>query len=219
MFGQPTQSTQEIVIVVDRSGSMKGKEDDTVGGINAFIGEMKNKMKGDEVVKVSLKLFDNEEILKWRSVDIKEIGEFPRSEFIPRGSTALLDAIGLSLTFFMEKKLKDPSAYNTCTLCVVTDGLENSSVHFNRTKIQSLIKNAKDTYNIDMMYLAANQDAILEASKMGIDAGRAINYTESTECTQAVYRSAARVASDGRHDSKAQFSQPERMASQTPSHP
>ena len=51
-----------------------------------------------------------------------------------------------------------------------------------------------------MMYLAANQDAILEASKMGIDAGRAINYTESTECTKAVYRSAARVASDGRHD-------------------
>jgi uncharacterized protein YegL len=205
---------QEIVIVADRSGSMRGKEDDTVGGINAFISEMKSKMKSDDVLKLSLKLFDNEEIMKWRSVNITEIGEFPRSEFIPRGSTALLDAIGFSLTFFMEKKLTNPSAYDTCILCVVTDGLENSSIRWNREKIQALIKNAKDTYNIDMMYLAANQDAILEAGKLGIDAGRAINYTESDECTRAVYRSAARLASDNRSNRNAEFSGPERQASQ-----
>jgi hypothetical protein len=35
-------TTQHIALVVDRSGSMSGKEGDTIGGINACIEELKN---------------------------------------------------------------------------------------------------------------------------------------------------------------------------------
>jgi uncharacterized protein YegL len=208
--------TQELIAIVDRSGSMRGKETDTVGGINTMIHEVKSKMVEGDVVRVSLKLFDNEEILKWRSVDINEISEFPVNEFVPRGSTALLDAIGFTITFFMEKKLINPNAYDSCLICVATDGLENASIKYNKDTIKRLIKNGKETYNIDIVYLGANQDAILEAANIGITEERAINYNENSDSTTAVYRSVGRVVSDNRRNVAPEFSHTERAASQTP---
>jgi len=205
---------QEIVGLLDRSGSMHGKEADTVGGINAMFNEVKSAKKEEDTVRVSLKLFDDKEDLKWRSVDINEITDFSESEFIPRGTTALLDALGFTLSYFMEKKLLDPRAYDSCVIYVATDGLENASKEFTRNKIKKLIQTAQETYNITILYLGANQDAILEASNIGIGMDHAINYSENTQSTQAVYRSAARVASDARTQMSVGFSQVEREASQ-----
>ena len=47
----------ELVLIIDRSGSMGGMEDDTIGGINAVL--QKNKQIGGECT-VSILLFDNE---------------------------------------------------------------------------------------------------------------------------------------------------------------
>jgi hypothetical protein len=66
----------------------------------------------------------------------------------------------------MEKKLLNPTAYNFCTIYVATYGLENCSKTFNRVKIKSLIENAEKVYNINVVYLAANQDAFLKHQNM-----------------------------------------------------
>ena len=212
-------TVQEIVIIADRSGSMRGKEKDTVGGINAMLDEMRSKQKQDDTIKVSLKLFDNEELLKWRSLNITEAGEFPINEFVPRGQTALLDAMGSTLTYFMEKKLRDPNAYDTCVISVATDGVENASKYYTREKIKSLIENAEKTYSITVVYLGANQDAILEAKNLGIGEERAINYAENQGATEAVYRGLARVAIDSRSMPNVGFTAVERQASQQGSVP
>ena len=206
---------QEVVAVIDRSGSMRGKESDTVGGINAMLDELKSSKTDEDTVRVSIKLFDNEQILKYRCVNISEIGEFPISEFIPRGSTALLDAIGDTLTFFMEKKLRDPAAYDTCLVYIATDGLENASTRHTREDIKSLISNAETTYNINVLYLGANQDAILEAGNIGISPDSAINYSENRQNIEAVYRGAAAVAYRSRSSPNAAptFTTMERQAS------
>jgi len=207
-------TVQEIVGILDRSGSMRGKEHDTVGGINTMISEVKKGKTKDDTIRVSIKLFDNEEIMKWRSLNIDDVDDFPVEDFIPRGSTALLDALGNSLKYFMEKKLMDPTAYDSCLLYVATDGLENSSHLYNRVLIKELINAGKEKYNITVVYLGANQDAILEASNLGINAAQAINYSENEDCTQAVFRSVGRVASDARTNRNAGFNEPERHASQ-----
>lgn len=209
-------TVQEIVGILDRSGSMRGKEADTIGGINTMLSEVKSKVTSDDIVRVSLKLFDHEEIIKWRRRPIQEVEEFPVAEFVPRGQTALLDALGHTLTYFMEMKLVEPNAYDTCLMYVATDGLENASKHFNRQRIKELIKSAETTYSIKVIYLGANQDAILEAANIGIAQGHAINYTENEEATQAVYRAVGRVASDNRATPRAAvgFSIAERQASQ-----
>ena len=87
-----TINKQEVVGILDRSGSMSGKEADTVCGINSMIKKLKNNAKEDDDIRVSLKLFDNEETIVWRSKPLSEVDEFDIKDFIPRGQTALLDA-------------------------------------------------------------------------------------------------------------------------------
>ena len=208
---------QEVVAVIDRSGSMKGKEKDTVSGINTVISELKNSKSDEDIINFSIKLFNNEQIIKLQSLEISEVDDFSVSDFIPSGSTALLDAIGDTLTFFMQKKLMNPQAYDSCVIYIASDGLENSSIKYNRKYIKEIISNAENSYNIKVLYLGANQDAILEAGNLGIPMQQAINYLENELSTQAVYTSVARVVSDSRSSfNNVSFTSAERQASIQP---
>lgn len=166
---------QEIVAIIDRSGSMSGKESDTIGGINTTIQELKNN-KNDDTIKFSLKFFDNKEELKFRSANIDDIEPLHVTDLKPRGQTALYDAMGNTISFFMEKKLTNPESFTSCIIYVATDGFENASRIYNCETIRNLISNAKE-YNIEILYLGANQDAILEAQKFGLDSSHALNYS------------------------------------------
>jgi len=108
---------QEVVAILDRSGSMNGKEEDTLGGINAAFEQLKTEQEANTTIKVSVKLFDHEEQLLFRSIDLKDVRPIERRQYIPRGTTALLDALGNSLQYFMTKKLQDSSIWFVCYLC------------------------------------------------------------------------------------------------------
>tara|TARA_Y100000591_G_scaffold242534_1_gene213258 strand:+ start:1954 stop:2655 length:702 start_codon:yes stop_codon:yes gene_type:complete len=209
-----TKYVQEVCAVIDRSGSMAGKEADTVGGINSTFNVLRDSLDENTLIKISIKLFDHEQILKVRSLDLKEVRDMRVDEFKPRGQTALLDAMGDTLAYFMEKKLMNPDAYDNCVIYVATDGLENCSKRYTNDKIKKMIETAKNTYNIEILYLAANQDAILEANKYGINSDNAINYSENTENVREVYRSAASAAVRSRSGGGISFTQVERSRSQ-----
>lgn len=209
---------QEVIGILDRSGSMYGKEQDTVGGINSLLSELKSNYdpNSNDIIRVSLKLFDHEEELLWRSRLLSDIDCLNVNEFVPKGQTALLDALGNTLKYFMQKRLLNPEAYTKCLIYLATDGYENCSKIYTREDIKKMIETAKTQYNIDVIYLAANQDAILEAGNIGIDAKQAINYCENSENTEAVYRAVGRVASTQRSNTSEDigFTLPERQASQ-----
>ena len=209
-----TNIHQKVIAIVDRSGSMRGKEEDTIGGLNASLEVLKNDKEENTTIDVSIKLFDHEEIMLIRSKNIDNIIPLTRKDFVPRGQTALLDAIGNTLNWVMENKIMNPNFYNSCLIYIVTDGLENSSKNYDANTIKNMISNAQETHNIKIIYLAANQDAILEADKYGISAGQAMNYTESQEHTEMAYRSAANVAKRCRTNGDANFTYAERSASQ-----
>ena len=202
---------QEVVAIIDRSGSMSGKESDTIGGINSTIEELKSN-KSNEVIKFSVKFFDNQEYIKIRSLDIENVRPLNVKDLKPRGQTALLDAMGSTITFFINKKICDPSSYDSCIIYVATDGCENCSKKFTNQNIKNLIEEAKK-YSIEILYIGANQDAILEASKFGVDGSQAMNYSENTECVENAYRSAARAAKRYRSGNSVVFLQEERTAS------
>jgi uncharacterized protein YegL len=207
---------QEVVAIIDRSGSMSGKEADTVGGINSTLDIIRQDLKPGERVNVSIKLFDHEERLLIRSLNIEDVRPLELRQFVPRGQTALYDAIGSSLTYFMEKKLHDPNSYTKCLIYVATDGCENCSKKFNALTLKKLITSAQESYNIEIMYLGANQDAILEASKIGIEEGHAINFSETKEECEAVYRSLGNVVNRQKSSAKTTFTPAERSQSYTP---
>lgn len=203
---------QEIVAIIDRSGSMAGKEADTIGGINATIDQLKQTKEKDEAIHFSLKFFDHESFLKIRSLDIDKIRPIPITELKPRGQTALLDAMGDTILFFINKKLLDPNAYESCIIYVATDGYENASRRYNNDSIKNLIQQAK-TFKIEILYLGANQDAILESSKFGLDCNQAINYSERQETVEAVYRSVGSAAKRFRVGASVGFTPDERQDS------
>ncbi|AET73000.1 hypothetical protein PGAG_00111 [Phaeocystis globosa virus 12T] len=206
---------QEVVAIMDRSGSMRGKVEDSVGGFNTTLEVLREEKEENAKINVSVKLFDNEEILLFSSLPLEEVRPLEVRQFVPRGQTALLDAIGNTVTHFMEKKLMDPAAYDCCTIYVVTDGLENCSRSYTHSTIKKLVQAADEKYNIKVIYLAANQDAILEARNIGIGEGQAINYSETSAETNAVYRSAASMVKRHRSSDPFEFLPAERSASQS----
>lgn len=205
---------QYCALVVDRSGSMAGKEEDTIGGINTCIQELKNQKEAGDEIFITLKWFDHEQIVHMDKLPIQEYNALNVSDFKPRGQTALLDAMGDTINYFITMKQHDSNAFDSCMIYVATDGLENCSRKYTKSGMKTLIQSAKDNYDIMVIYMAANQDAILEAGSMGINQNNAINYDENETSTRAVYTSAARVAHRVRSGQSSSFLGAERQASQ-----
>ena len=89
----------ELVFVLDRSGSMRGLEKDTIGGFNGMI-EKQKKEEGD--VLVSAVLFDDQTEVLYDRVDIKKITPMTDKQYYVRGCTALLDAVGGAIEHIKE---------------------------------------------------------------------------------------------------------------------
>ena len=210
---------QYIALLVDRSGSMKGKEEDTIGGINACIEQLKNEKDTNDEIYITLKWFDHEQIDHCNNISINEFNPLDINEFKPRGQTALLDAMGDTINKYIFMKENNPVAFNSCIIYITTDGLENSSKNYSKNNIKSLIELAKKDHDIMVIYMAANQDAIFEAQSIGINSGHAINYNEDSSSTRAVYSSAAKVAYRSRTGGDSNFLNAERQASQPNSSP
>ena len=85
----------EMVFILDRSGSMCGLESDTIGGFNSMIDNQK-KQEGEALVTTVL--FDNEYELLHDRVKLSEIKKMTDKEYYVRGCTALLDAVGRTIS-------------------------------------------------------------------------------------------------------------------------
>jgi Mg-chelatase subunit ChlD len=150
------------VFILDRSGSMETCWDDTIGGFNAFV----NEQKADGGT-LSLIQFDHEYLESYHAKPIGEVEPLTRETFKPRGSTALLDAIG--------KTIKNFKSATIPTVIILTDGQENSSHHYTKSHIKDLIhERTKDGWTF--VYLGANQDAFAEAGSLGIAPACTMNY-------------------------------------------
>ena len=139
---------RSLIFLLDRSGSMESCRDDTIGGFNSFV-----KDQAALGGKLTLVQFDHEIITRYTDVELKDVVPLTTETFQPRGSTALLDAIG---SIIKSQKSENP------LVIILTDGQENSSTKFTKAHIQDLIEQkTKDGWTF--MYLGANQDAFAEA--------------------------------------------------------
>jgi uncharacterized protein YegL len=206
-------TTQYIYAIIDRSGSMYGKEDDTINGLNAIIDQLKQQKEEDETIYISLKLFDHEQLKLWYSLNIKDVSPITSSQYQPRGQTSLYDAIGDTINEIIEDTKSGNFSFNDCIIYVTTDGYENSSRKYTSSQLSDLIKKANDEYCIKLIYLGANQDAILEASKFGIPAQQAMTYSETRTTTEDAYRCLANVAKRSRSIGATAFLEAERQRS------
>ena len=169
------ENLTEIVLIADRSGSMHTIRSDAEGGINSFIEEQK-KVPGEAVL--TLVQFDTHyEVIH----ENKPIADVPPYVLEPGGGTALLDAIGKTITSHKNRIDNTPeeSRPGKIIYVIVTDGDENSSHDYNRSQINELITARRDSDSWEFIFLAANQDAIQEAHAMGISGAGAMNFAPS----------------------------------------
>lgn len=166
----------DLIFLIDRSGSMHGSEDDNIGGFNSFIEKEKAK---DFETKVTTILFDNKYEVLYKRRDISEVGELTSDEYFVRGSTALFDAIGRTITSL------DKEINNKALFVIMTDGMENSSVEFSKSQIKSMI----ESHSWEFIFIGADIDSYAEAAKIGIRKSRTANYAKSREGIGRAYES------------------------------
>ena len=164
----------DITLVVDRSGSMQDIRSDAEGGVNAFI-ETQAKEPGDALL--TLVQFDTEYEFLHTGVPINKV---PKYSLVPRGATALLDAVGRAINETGERiaKLAEADRPGLVVFVVMTDGLENASQEFSRSRIKEMIEHQQEKYGWQFTFLGADQDAFAEADAMGICANGAANFAK-----------------------------------------
>lgn len=157
----------DVVFLLDMSGSMLGMEDDTIGGYNGYLDNMK-----DSDAKVTTVLFNGSHEMITNGKCIKNVKKLSRKQYIPGGLTALLDAIGDTIKY-MDEKGSDKVLF-----IITTDGEENSSRRYTKEDIKRLI-NIHD--NWEFIYLGADIDSYSEASSIGIKSNRTSNYKKTSK--------------------------------------
>ena len=176
----------EIVFILDRSGSMAGLEEDTIGGFNAMI-EKQKREPGEAVV--STVLFDNESAVIHDRVDIQRIEPMTRKEYDVRGCTALLDAVGGAIHHIgnVHKYAREEDRPEKTLFVITTDGMENASRRYTYDRLKAMIERQKERYGWEFLFLGANIDAAREAARFGISADRAANYHADHQGTAVIY--------------------------------
>lgn len=176
----------EIVFILDRSGSMAGLEEDTIGGFNSMI--QKQQGEAGEAF-VSTVLFDNYSEVIHDRVDIRKVQPLTRKEYYVRGCTALLDAVGKAIHHIgnVHKYAREEDRPEKTLFVITTDGMENASREYSYDKVRKMIARQKERYDWEFLFLGANIDAAKEAARFGISEDRAANYHADRQGTAVIY--------------------------------
>ncbi len=187
-------SLTEIAFVLDRSGSMESCAESAIAGFNQFLRDQRA-LSGD--ARLSLILFDDQYEVPYQSIPLSEAAELDTTTFVPRGSTALLDAIGRTIDELGARLAAMPEDDRPAgvIVAILTDGLENASHRYSLRDVSERIARQRDVYKWHFLFLGANQDAIATAASMSIDHNMSAMYCASVDGFQNTMKSISRKTS------------------------
>ena len=182
----------DLVLILDRSGSMHGLERDTIGGYNSMLDKQRD---GEGTVRVTTVLFDTDYEMLHNRQDIRTVKPMTDRQYQVRGCTALLDAIGRTIDRMVraQRHSRPEDRADKVLFVIITDGMENSSRDYTMQQIRRMIEREKNKFGWEFLFLGANIDAIATASQFGIDADRAVNYHADSRGTALNYEAVSRA--------------------------
>lgn len=177
----------ELIFILDKSGSMAGLENDTIGGYNSML-EKQKAVEGE--CRITTVLFDNNYELLHDRIDVKAVSPITEKEYSVGGTTALLDAIGSTIHKIgsAQKHTADDYRAEKVMFVIITDGEENSSREYSAEGIKQMIERQKTRYGWEFIFLGANIDAVAAAGRFGIAADRAQNFHADSEGVEMNFR-------------------------------
>ena len=207
LFGRPvkkidaTQETKdskekrnnltELVFILDRSGSMAGLEEDTIGGFNSMIAKQKDEEGECYVTTV---LFDHEIDTLHDRKKLSEIAPLTDKDYTVRGCTALIDAIGITVNKIanIHKYARKEDVPATTMFVITTDGMENASKEYSSDKVKRIIEDKKKD-GWEFLFIGANIDAVETAKHFGISEDRAVNYHADKRGTSVMFNAVSKA--------------------------
>lgn len=188
----------DLVMILDRSGSMSGLELDTIGGYNSMLKAQKQ-LPGE--VFVTTVLFNHRSRILHDREDIRFVKPLTIRDYMVSGTTALYDAIGMTLDH-MENHYKTRGKNEDHVIVVITtDGMENSSTEYHQAAIKSRIERLKEHYGFEFIFLGANMDAEVVAEDFGIERNRAVTYHADEEGTKLNFETISHAVENVRMNS------------------
>jgi len=197
-----SEDTTAIHVVLDRSGSMGRVTSDVIGGFNTFLKEQKAE-KGKATI--SLAQFDNVYEVVYDSKPLSKAPDLDEKTYVPRASTALLDAVGRTISAYSAKFVKMSKAKRPgkVLFLIMTDGLENASSEYTKEQVAKLIKEHEEKNEWKFVFIGASMDSMREAQGIGMAKGNMLNANmRGSAGVQAMYSSVSSATSAYRGKSR-----------------
>jgi hypothetical protein len=165
---------------------MTNVRNDVIGGFNTFRQEQLD-LEGECLM--TLVQFDSVYEVLHDLVPLAEVPPRDTRNFVPRGATALLDALGQALSSTREKieAMDEVERPGLVVTIIFTDGWENSSVEWGLAKVRKLITDSETELGWQTIYLGANVDAFAEADNLGIRSSSAAGFSADSKGSRAAY--------------------------------
>lgn len=173
-----------MIVVLDKSGSMGDVREATISAFNEFLEDQK-KVPGE--VLLTLVLFDTVVVTHHLNQPLEVASKLTHDNYRPSGMTALYDAVGATIDRVGAHLSQMPEGERPERVLVViqTDGMENMSREYSARRVADMIEHQRSRYAWDFMFLGADQDAWLQAGKMGIKRGSTVSYDHTNVGTRS----------------------------------
>jgi len=161
-----------MVIVLDRSGSMKSIREETEQAMNDLVKEQQALPGKATLSYYTFNAFVHPEFVQ------KDLSAVEHLSLVPSGMTALHDAIGQAIDSEGSKLegLPEDERPGKVILVTITDGFENSSREYTADAVKALVEHQTKEYGWEFVFLGANQDAVLTADQYGISRDASLTY-------------------------------------------
>jgi len=159
--------TIHTLLVLDRSGSMESVRDQTILGFNEQVQTLRELESDQPDIHhtVSLVLFNHAIVTPLHAAPLHGLRELDRNDYVPSGSTALYDAIGVGVNRIRPLIRADDRAVVT----ILTDGFENASREYTRRSIAALIATLEATGAWTFTFIGAGWEASTQAAAINIE--------------------------------------------------
>lgn len=174
--------TTHVLFVTDKSGSMDLLAADVRGGFNSYVDTLR---QDGNAYRLSVTLFDTEHTELCADAPIGEVPQMDARNYVPFGSTALLDAVGNTITRFRAAHPSLPEG-DRALLVIQTDGQENSSREYSYEGVSALIQ-AWEAGGWTVLYFGAGAEAWDEGARLGVSAHSILRTSRTGKSTSSGY--------------------------------
>ena len=194
-----------MLLVVDRSGSMASIRTDMEESLAALVA---NQAKEPGLTTVDVVTFDTEQSLDYQMAAPSAV----KIVIEPRGGTALWDSLFFSIDGFTKSiaSLPEHARPRKKIVVLATDGDENSSVSIQLPALKELVQSKQKNDGFEMVFLGANQDAVLEGTNLGFQADASLTFDADSTGVASMAQAASRFVSDARSGNRKGFTEAER---------